>query len=107
MATTNTTYTLTFQLNLVRGGETAKRSLSFEYTGELTEETINSVAQQWLTNFNKLIQPNQWRDSDIAEEEWTTIGITPTSTTKTVVTYDAASANEDEENTPESASGGE
>lgn len=93
--TTNTTYTLSFSLNLVRGGETAKRTLTFDYTGELTENAINSVAQQWLTSYNKLVQPSNWRDADSAEEEWTTIGITPATKTTTTTTYDGAS-DEDE-----------
>lgn len=92
MAETATTYNLSFTLNLVRGGETAKRSLSFDYTGELTEEAVNQVARQWLANYNKLIQPSQWRDADVAEEEWTTIGITPNSKVTTTTTYDSASS---------------
>ena len=49
-AQTTTTYTLSFSLNLVRGGETAKRTLTFDYTGELTETAINNVAQQCTCN---------------------------------------------------------
>lgn len=90
-ATTTTTYTLSFSLNLVRGGETAKRTLTFDYVGELTESAINTVAQQWLTNYNKLVQPSNWRDSDATEEEWATIGITPATKTTTTTTYDGAS----------------
>lgn len=100
-AQTATTYTLSFSLNLVRGGETAKRTLTFDYTGELTETAINNVAQQWLTNYNKLIQPSNWRDSDAAEEEWTTIGITPATKVTTTTTYDGASGEEDGDDTPE------
>ena len=101
-AQTTTTYTLSFSLNLVRGGETAKRTLTFDYTGELTETAINNVAQQWLTNYNKLIQPSNWRDADAAEEEWTTIGITPATKIATTTTYDGASEESEEgDDTPE------
>lgn len=101
-AQTATTYTLSFSLNLVRGGETAKRTLTFDYTGELTETAINNVAQQWLTNYNKLIQPSNWRDADAAEEEWTTIGITPATKIATTTTYDGASEeSEESDDTPE------
>ena len=95
MAETATTYSLSFTLNLVRGGETTRRSLSFDYTGELTEEAVNQVANQWLAQYNKLIQPSQWRDADVAEEEWTTIGITPSSKVTTTTTYESASSGDD------------
>lgn len=93
----NTTYSLNFALNLVRGGETAKRNLAFDYTGGLStgglsEAAVNQVAQTWLADYNKLIQPNQWRDTDSAEEEWTTIGITPTAKETKTITYEAQSA---------------
>lgn len=91
MATTTTTYTLSFTLNMVRGGDTAKRTLSFDYTGTLTEQAVEAVAQQWLSQYNKLVQPTNWRDSDTAEEEWTTIGITPASKTTETTTYDPQS----------------
>lgn len=94
MATAETAYSMTFTLNLVRGGETAKRTLNFDYSGEPTAESIGSTAQNWLTNYNKLIQPSNWRDSDAAEEEWTTIGITPSAKVTTTTTYDAVSAAE-------------
>lgn len=94
--TTNTTYSLNFALNLVRGGETAKRNISFEYDGELTEEAVNQVAQTWLSTYNKLIQPNQWRDADVTEEEWSTIGITPSAKETQTTTYEAQSADNGE-----------
>lgn len=91
MATTATTYNLSFTLNMVRGGDTAKRTLSFDYTGELTEQKVNQAAQTWLSNFNKLVQPTNWRDSDNTEEEWETIGITPAAKTTTTITYEPQS----------------
>lgn len=99
MATTeSTTYSINFALNLVRGGETAKRSIAFDYsgglsTGGLSEAAINQVAQTWLTDYNKLVQPNQWRDADAAETEWETIGITPTAKETKTIVYESQSTN--------------
>lgn len=100
----STTYSINFALNLVRGGETAKRNLAFDYTGGLStgglsEAAVNQVAQSWLTDYNKLVQPSQWRDADSAEEEWTTIGITPTAKETKTITYEAQSAST--ENAPQ------
>lgn len=85
---TTTTNTISFTLNLARSGDTNKRTLSFDVDSAVEATALETAATNWLTNFNKLIQPTQWRDADAAEEEWTTIGITPTQTTKTVTTYD-------------------
>lgn len=87
-AVTTTTNTVSFTLNLARSGDTNKRTLSFDVVDTIAAATLESAATSWLTSYNKLIQPTQWRDSDAEEEEWTTIGITPTQTTKTVTTYD-------------------
>ena len=92
MATTQSnTYTLSFTLNMVKGGETSKRTISFDYDGELTEQTVNNVANAILTTYPKLFQPTQWRDADIAEEEWSTIGVTPSSVVKQTTQYESQS----------------
>ena len=106
MATTeSTTYSVSFALNLVRGGETAKRSIAFDYsgglsTGGLSEAAVNQVAKTWLRDYNKLIQPNQWRDADAAEDEWTTIGITPTAKETKTIVYDSQSTSDGDEPEP-------
>lgn len=87
-AVTTTSNTVSFTLNLARSGDTNKRTLSFDVAETIAAASLESAAATWLASYNKLIQPTQWRDSDTAEEEWTTIGITPTQTTKTVTTYD-------------------
>lgn len=98
-------YSINFALNLVRGGETAKRNLSFDYsgglsTGGLSEAAVNQVAQTWLSEYNKLVQPNQWRDADAAEAEWTTIGITPTAKETKTIIYESQSASGGDEPEP-------
>lgn len=91
--TTTTTQSLNFTLNLVRGGDTTKRTVGFDYTGSLSEAQINAAGQSWLSLYPNLFQPTNWRDSDSTEEEWTTIGITPAAKTTTTVTYEPQSAN--------------
>lgn len=94
-ATTTTTHSLSFTLNLARGGDTNKRTLSFDVADTIAAESLSAAATSWLAGYDKLIQPNSWRDSDTAEEEWTTIGITPTFTTKTVTAYDPVEASQE------------
>lgn len=81
---------VTFYLDLIRGEETASRTISFDiykYDPGSIDEDVGSFRELLLGEYNKLIQPNNWRDSDISEEEWTTVGVRAKFTTRVDVEF--------------------
>lgn len=65
-----------FNLTLNRAGETpVSRTITVDYvtfdTSEDPKDNIGSFRALLLGKYNKFIQPNGWRDTDLAEDEWT------------------------------------
>lgn len=65
---------LSFTLGFERNGETESRNFQFE-SFDFEPDKRESVMQfknELLNEYNKFFQPTNWRDSDNAEDEWTT-----------------------------------
>lgn len=69
--------TLSFTLGFERDGETENRNFQFESFnfGADTGTGLARFRNDLLNEYNKFFQPTNWRDSDNAEEEWTTTSV--------------------------------
>lgn len=84
--------TLTFALQ--RGTLTTSKTITLDVikVDDATwKQTVNNYRQLLLNDYNKLIQPSDWRDADLQEEEWTTTDVVVKYTTKVEVTFDFGS----------------
>lgn len=69
--------TLSFTLGFERDGETNSRNFQFEsylFNAD-SKNNVGIFRQELLNEYNKFFQPTNWRDSDNAEEEWTTTSV--------------------------------
>lgn len=72
-----------WKFSLQRDEETTTRAISIPFPTDISaEETIQAKVTEVKNYFtstsgnrNKIIQPANWRDSDLAEEEWTTVDV--------------------------------
>lgn len=73
-------YRANFKCTLQQGTENMSRNIYFDsYIQDMASiaTAANLIAQSLVGGYNKFIQPTGWRDNDTAEDEWTTIGVTP------------------------------
>lgn len=85
---------LSLSFALQRGTLTSSKTISLDImkVDDATwKQTVSNYRQLILNSYNKLIQPADWRDSDLEEEEWVTTDITVKYTTKVEVTFDFGS----------------
>lgn len=90
-------YRVTFDFKLARDDDETSRALSIDgmrYSAEAVsaakafrEEMLGGGSMFSIIDPTKFVQPANWRDTDEAEEEWTTtdVGITFTQTTTYIV----------------------
>lgn len=73
-------YRANFKCTLQRGTENESRNIYFDsnFTDIVQiQQGANVIAQSLVGGYNKFVQPTGWRDADITEDEWETIGVTP------------------------------
>lgn len=68
-----------FTLKFVRGTETEQRVISFEnYTDQVeSSDDVKNFAALLVGKYKKFIQPLNWRDSDVQEQEWEINSVVP------------------------------
>lgn len=79
-ATTTELYRANFKCTLQRGTENESRNIYFDSNFKSVDSIASaaeSVAESLVGAYNKFIQPTGWRDNDVTEDEWITIGVTP------------------------------
>lgn len=91
--TVKTTVSAVFTLTLNKAGENpTSRTLTIDYIVFDEEsdikEDIGSFRALLLGRFNKFLQPNGWRDDDLAESEWTTTAVEAKLINKTEAKFD-------------------
>lgn len=69
--------TLSFSLTLERGGETENRTFQIETENvdANLKDRVGEFRQLLLGKYNRFFQPTNWRDSNLADEEWLTSGV--------------------------------
>lgn len=69
--------TLSFSLTLERNGEVENRTFQIETDTAIDnlKSNVNTFRQLLLNKYDHFFQPTNWRDSNIAEEEWLTSGV--------------------------------
>lgn len=79
-----------FTLKFVRGAETQQRVISFEnYTDEVEgSDDVKNFAALLVDKYKNFIQPLNWRDSDVQEEEWKINSVVPKITVTNEVVED-------------------
>lgn len=70
--------TLSFSLTLERNGEVENRTFQIETDTSADgnfKSNINTFRQLLLNKYDRFFQPTNWRDSNLADEEWLTSGV--------------------------------
>lgn len=84
--------TLSFSVTLERNNETVYRSFQFEADSSIIDNqfkpNINEFRELLLNKFNRFFQPTNWRDSNLAEEEWLTTGVSVKYINRRETTFD-------------------
>lgn len=92
MADTQTTtraIKLEFTLENANYGQT-KRTLTFDtgVSGQDAKTAVQTLKPRFLGEWKYIIQPSSWRDNDINEEAYQTIGLTGKYVTTSTVEWD-------------------
>lgn len=66
--------------DLQRGDETTTRTIDIPYPkatdAEGIQDLVNSTKSTYTNEGNRtFIQPSNWRDANLSEEQWTTVGV--------------------------------
>lgn len=79
-----------FSIDFARNNEANSRNFTVEVynTGGNPRNAAAEFRSLLLGKFNKFLQPTNWRDADIAEEEWTTVAVKVKFIAKTETEFD-------------------